>query len=120
ALNADQMLSWPSAVWAPSVLESVAADTAGGWELAPLPQWTPGESAVAYQGGSALIVSTNSEHPQEAAAFAAWMNASEEGNDLLVNTQSLYPASIVGQELTIGDDPPALMPQQSDFYEVAA
>lgn len=120
AVNAGTILSWPSAVWAPSVIESVAAETAGNWTMSPLPQWTPGEPAVAYQGGSALIVTENSEHPEEAAAFAKWLNASEQGNKLMIDVQSLYPASIVGQELTTKNDPPSLMPQQSDFYQVAA
>lgn len=120
ALNAGTMLSWPSAVWAPSVIESVAADTAGSWSMAPLPQWEAGNAAVPYQGGSALIVTTSSEHPEEAAEFAAWLNASEEGNDILINIQSLYPASSVGQEMTESNDPPPLMPQQADFYSVAA
>lgn len=120
AVNAGTMLSWPSAVWAPSVIESVAEDTAGKWSMSPLPQWTAGEPAVAYQGGSALIVSENSDHPEEAAEFAKWLNASEEGNKQLIDTQSLFPASIVGQELTTENDPPSLMPQQTDFYEVAA
>ena len=120
ALNSGTMLSWPSAVWAPSVIENVAADTSGGWAMAPLPQWTEGDAAVPYQGGSALVVTTSSEHPEEAAEFAKWLNASEEGNDLMINTQSLYPAAIVGQEMTEGNDPPALMPQQTDFYSVAA
>jgi multiple sugar transport system substrate-binding protein len=120
AVNAGTMLSWPSAVWAPSVIESVAADTAGKWSMSPLPQWTAGEPAVAYQGGSALVVTENSEHPEEAAEFAKWLNASEEGNNLLIDTQSLFPASIVGQELTTSNDPPSLMPQQADFYQVAA
>jgi multiple sugar transport system substrate-binding protein len=120
AVNAGTMLSWPSAVWAPSVIESVAADTAGKWSMSPLPQWTAGEPAVAYQGGSALVVTENSDHPEEAAAFAKWLNASEEGNNLLIDTQSLFPASIVGQELTTSNDPPSLMPQQADFYEIAA
>lgn len=120
ALNAGTMLSWPSAVWAPSVIESVAADTAGKWEMGPLPQWTEGDAAVPYQGGSALVVTTSSEHPKEAAEFAKWLNASEEGNEILINTQALYPAATVGQEMTAENDPPALMPQQTDFYSVAA
>lgn len=120
ALNAGTMLSWPSAVWAPSVIESVAADTSGKWEMAPLPQWTEGDAAVPYQGGSALVVTTSSEHPEEAAKFAKWLNASEEGNDILINTQSLYPAATVGQEMTEGNEPPSLMPQQTDFYSVSA
>lgn len=120
ALNAGTMLSWPSAVWAPSVIESVAADTSGSWEMAPLPQWTEGDAAVPYQGGSALVVTTSSDHPEEAAEFVNWLNASEEGNDLLINTQSLYPAASIGQEMTEGNDPPTLMPQQTDFYSIAA
>lgn len=120
AVNAGTMLSWPSAVWAPSVIESVAADTAGSWEMSPLPQWTPGDPAVAYQGGSGLVVTENSDHPEEAAAFAKWLNASDEGNKLMIDVQSLFPASIGGQELTKENDPPTLMPQQTDFYDIAA
>ncbi|MCP2636037.1 extracellular solute-binding protein [Microbacterium sp. HD4P20] len=120
ALNAGTMLSWPSAVWAPSVIESVAAETSGSWEMAPLPQWTEGDAAVPYQGGSALVVTTSSDHPEEATKFAKWLNASEEGNDILINTQSLYPAATIGQEMTEGNEPPPLMPQQTDFYNVAA
>lgn len=119
-LNDGTMLSWPSAVWAPSVIESVAPETAGKWAMAPLPQWTPGDKAVAYQGGSALVVTKDSEHPEEAAEFAKWLNASEEGNTLLLDTQSLYPASDLGQEMAESNDPPSLMPQQDDFYSVAA
>lgn len=120
ALSAGTILSWPSAVWAPSVIESVVPDTAGSWAMAPLPQWTAGDAAVPYQGGSALVVTTSSKHPAEAAEFAKWLNASEEGNESLINTMSLYPAAIVGQEMTESNDPPALMPQQADFYTVAA
>ncbi|MFI2490451.1 ABC transporter substrate-binding protein [Promicromonospora kroppenstedtii] len=119
-VNAGTMLSWPSAVWAPGVIESVAPDTAGSWAMAPLPQWTPGDTAVAYQGGSALVVTKDSEHPEEAAKFATWLNASEEGNTLLLDEQSLYPASSLGQEMAESNDPPTLMPQQDDFYAVSA
>lgn len=119
-INEGTMLSWPSAVWAPGVIESVAPDTAGSWAMAPLPQWTPGDTAVAYQGGSALVVTKDSEHPEEAAEFATWLNSTEEGNTLLLDEQSLYPASSLGQEMAESNDPPTLMPQQSDFYSVSA
>lgn len=120
ALNDGTMLSWPSAVWAPSVLESVAEDTNGSWAMAPLPAWTEGETAVPYLGGSAILVTKNSKHPKEAAEFAKWLNASEEGNHLLIDKQALYPASNIGQQITATNDPPALMPQQTDFYSLAA
>ncbi|MFD2024502.1 ABC transporter substrate-binding protein [Promicromonospora aerolata] len=119
-VNEGTMLSWPSAVWAPNVIESVAPDTAGNWGMAPLPQWTPGDAAVAYQGGSAVVVTKDSEHPEAAAEFASWLNATEEGNTLLLDEQSLYPASSLGQEMAESNDPPSLMPQQSDFYSLAA
>jgi multiple sugar transport system substrate-binding protein len=120
ALNAGTMLSWPSAAWAPGVIENVAADTSGNWELGPLPQWNEGDAAVPYQGGSALVVTTDSKHPKEAAEFAKWLNASADGNKLLIGTQSLYPASVEGQKAAEQNDPPALMPQQKDFYSLVA
>ncbi|WP_260303564.1 ABC transporter substrate-binding protein [Rathayibacter sp. PhB127] len=119
-LNDGTMLSWPSALWAPGVLQSVAPDTAGKWATAPLPQWTAGDTAVSYQGGSAVIVTKNSKNAEAAADFAKWYNASEEGLDLILGTQNLYPAATSGQELATDQAPPALMPQQTDFYSQAA
>ncbi|MFF1571494.1 ABC transporter substrate-binding protein [Leifsonia sp. NPDC058292] len=120
ALNDGTMLSWPSALWAPGVLQSVAPDTAGKWALAPLPQWTAGDASVSYQGGSSIIVSKNSKHAEAAAKFATWYNANTDGVKLLLNTQNLYPAATSGQELAKSQKPPALMPQQTDFYSLAA
>jgi multiple sugar transport system substrate-binding protein len=120
ALNDGTMLSWPSALWAPGVLQSVAPDTAGKWAMAPLPQWTPGDAAVSYQGGSAIIVTKNSKNAEAAAKFAMWYNAESDGVKLILNTQNLYPAATAGQELAKSQKPPALMPQQTDFYSVAA
>lgn len=120
ALNDGTMLSWPSALWAPGVLQSVAPDTAGKWAMAPLPQWTPGDTKVSYQGGSAVIVTKNSKNAEAAAKFAKWYNASDEGLKLVLGTQNLYPAATSGQELAKDQAPPELMPQQTDFYTLAA
>ena len=119
-LNEGTILSWPSALWAPGVIESVAPDTAGSWAMAPLPQWTPGDSAVAYQGGSAVIVTKQSKHAEAAVEFAKWLNASDEGAELVLSEQNAYPAAISGQEAAASNEPPTLMPQQTDFYEIAA
>lgn len=118
--NSGQVLSWPSALWSPGVIEGVAPDTIGKWSMAPLPQWETGEKAVAYQGGSSVIVTKNSEHPEEAAKFATWLNASEEGANLVLTVQNGYPAAISGQEDATSSEPPALMPQQTDYYALAA
>ncbi|WP_129338463.1 ABC transporter substrate-binding protein [Cellulomonas endophytica] len=118
-LNAGNILSWPSALWAPGVIYGVAPDMAGQWALAKLPQWEAGDDRVAFQGGSAVVVTTSSEHPAEAARFAAWINSSEEGAAIQIETGQ-YPASLTGQELATQSEPPVLMPQQTDFWTLAA
>ncbi|RVX41451.1 carbohydrate ABC transporter substrate-binding protein (CUT1 family) [Nonomuraea polychroma] len=117
-VNDGKILSWAAASWAPSVIHSVAPDTAGKWESAPLPQWTPGDPAVPFLGGSAYVVPAKSEHAKEAAAFAAWLGASDEGSKLLLGLD-LFPGGNAGRQATLTHEPPQLMPQQKDFYQVA-
>lgn len=119
-VNSGTILSWPGGLWAPGVIEGVAADTVGKWSMAAFPQWTAGDASVAYQGGSAEIVTKNSKHPEQAAEFIKWLNASDEGANLVLTVQNAYPAAISGQEAAKSSKPPALMPQQDDFYELAA
>ncbi|MGN9846767.1 ABC transporter substrate-binding protein [Nonomuraea sp. H19] len=117
-VNSGKILSWAAASWAPSVIQSVAPDTAGKWESAPLPQWTPGNAAVPFLGGSAYLVPAKSKHAKEAAAFAAWLGASDEGSKLLLGLD-IYPGGNAGRQATLSAEPPKLMPQQKDFYQVA-
>ncbi|MFG6197635.1 ABC transporter substrate-binding protein [Nonomuraea sp. JJY05] len=116
-VNKGKILSWAAAAWAPSVIYSVAPDTAGKWESAPLPQWTPGNPAVPFLGGSAYLVPAKSKHAKEAAAFAAWLGASDEGSKLQL-TLDIYPGGNAGRQATLTHEPPKLMPQQKDFYQV--
>jgi multiple sugar transport system substrate-binding protein len=118
-LNAGNVLSWPAGLWAAGVINGVAGDTAGQWAMAPLPQWTEGDSAVAFQGGSAAIVTTSTEHAEAAAEFASWIGASEEASAIQIQ-EGQYPASLAGQQLTLDSEPPALMSGQSDYWEIAA
>ncbi|MFI9489886.1 ABC transporter substrate-binding protein [Promicromonospora sp. NPDC052451] len=117
-VNDGKILSWAAAAWAPSVIYSVAPDTAGKWASIPLPQWTPGDASVPFLGGSTYLVPEKSEHAEEAAKFAAWLGASDEGSELLL-TLDLYPGGNAGREATLSNDPPRLMPQQEDFYQIA-
>ncbi|NJQ02795.1 ABC transporter substrate-binding protein [Streptomyces zingiberis] len=119
-LNDGTMLSWPSAVWAPGVVHGVAPKTAGKWALAPLPRWDEDDPTVSFQGGSSVAVTAGSEHPEEAAEFAKWLNASDKGAKMILNVQNAYPAALSGQKAAIAQKPPALMPQQSDYYETVA
>ncbi|MDN3495659.1 extracellular solute-binding protein [Planococcus sp. APC 4015] len=118
-LNEGNILSWPAGLWAAGVINGVAADMAGQWAMAPLPQWEEGDAAVAFQGGSALVVTESSENAEAAAEFATWMANSEEAARIQIG-EGQYPASLLGQEMTLESDPPALMPQQTDYWAVAA
>ncbi|GAA4629517.1 extracellular solute-binding protein [Actinoallomurus vinaceus] len=117
-VNSGKLLSWAAAAWAPNVIASVAPNTAGKWASAPLPQWAPGSAAVPFLGGSAYLVPAKSKHAKEAAAFAAWLGGSDEGSKLTLNLD-IYPAGKAGRQATLTHEPPKLMPQQKDFYQVA-
>lgn len=118
-LNAGQVLAWPSALWAPGVIYGAAPGLAGKWAMARFPQWTSGDARVAYQGGSAAVVTTSSKQPEAAARFAAWINSSQQGADIQLNTGQ-YPASTLGQQAAVSSKPPVLMPQQKDFWKLAS
>lgn len=119
-VNDGTMLSWPAAAWAPGVIYGVAPKTAGKWELAPLPRWDAADPTVSYQGGSSVVVTKSSKHPKQAAEFIKWLNASDEGAKLILTVQNGYPAATSGQEAAKSQDPPKLMPQQKDYYQVVA
>lgn len=118
-LNAGQIMSWPSALWAPGVIYGVAPAQAGKWAMTRFPQWTAGDNKVAYQGGSAVVVTSSSKHPAEAAQFATFINSSAAGAQIQLSTGQ-YPASIIGQKAAVKSPPPVLMPQQKDFWKLAS
>ncbi|WP_049572570.1 ABC transporter substrate-binding protein [Nonomuraea sp. SBT364] len=117
-LNKGKILSWPSALWGPSVLYGIAEKQAGDWAIAPLPQWTPGDERVAFQGGTALTVTKNSKHAQAAATFAKWMNTDKAAYDIQI-AKGEYPASLAGQRATGESEPPPLVAGQKDYWQVA-
>lgn len=120
-LNRNEMLSWPSALWATGVVQGVAEESQqGNWRMAPLPQREAGDSAVAYQGGSAMVVTSTTEKVDAALEFIEWFNASEEGAKSLISNAGSYPASIVGQDLTTTLEEPPLVEGQEDYFALAA
>ncbi|OLF16386.1 ABC transporter substrate-binding protein [Actinophytocola xanthii] len=119
ALGDGTLLAWPSAIWAPAVLESVAAGTRGKWAMAPLPTWNPGEERTGNWGGSSTAVSAGSEHVEAAADFALWLNTDPAATRALVTEGSLYPAARDAQSGPALDQPPAFLPGQSTFYTEA-
>lgn len=117
-VNEGKLLSWAAASWVPSVIFSVAPDTAGLWESAPIPQWTEGDPSVPFQGGSTFLIPEKTKHAEAAIDFAKWLGATDEGSELLL-TLDLYPGGNAGREATLESDPPRLMPEQTDFYQIA-
>jgi multiple sugar transport system substrate-binding protein len=83
--------TWPAAAWGPVFLEGVAGESKGKWRAAPLPQWEEGAQDSANWGGSTLAVTTQSEHPEEAAELAMWLTHAPEPTKLYTTKQFLFP-----------------------------
>lgn len=95
--NADiqngNVLSWISGSWADAIVRGTAPDTAGSWAVAPMPQWSEGETVSAtWAGGSANVVLKGTEHPKEAAEFALWLNSDPESVSILTSVGAGWPA----------------------------
>jgi multiple sugar transport system substrate-binding protein len=119
ALNDGTLIAWPSAVWAPGVLQGNAPDTKGKWAMAPMPQWTAGENRTGSWGGSSTGVTAASRNKAAAVKFAAWMNADTAATDLLIAESGIYPAARDAQSSKLLQAPPAFFGDQADFYTQA-
>ena len=119
ALNDGSQVAWVGAVWSPAVLEGSAAGTAGKWAAAPLPQWDAASPANGNWGGSATGVTSQSQHVEQAAKFATWLNTDDAAVAALASDAGVYPAAAdaAAKALTT---PPAFLSTQADFYDVAA
>lgn len=109
ALGSGKYATWITAAWGPVFLSGVAAQSAGKWRAAPLPQWNAGDHATGNWGGSTDAVTTQSQHPKEAAEFAMWLNHDKDSAMMFAQKQFLFP--VLKSVLT---DPSFDTP--SDFY----
>ncbi|MHA7984383.1 ABC transporter substrate-binding protein [Rathayibacter sp. CAU 1779] len=114
-MNTGNILGWVSGQWAPNQLPTIAPDTAGEWEAAPVPAWTAGDKTIGTWGGEVEAVTANSKHPAEAAKFANWMNNTEEGINLLIKNVQVFPAAEKYQSLPALKTPPPFMKNQADY-----
>ena len=101
------------------MLSGNAPDTAGKWKVAPLPQWTAGDSKTGSWGGSSTAVTAGSKHADAAAKFAIWLNTSAEATTALVKEGGIYPAATSAQSGGALASAPAFFSNQPDFYQVA-
>ena len=116
-LNDGSQVGWLSAVWAPGVLEGNAAETAGLWRAAPMPQWDASSPATGVWGGSSTAVTTQSEHAEEATEFAAWLNTDPDAVKALADETGVYPAASEEAAAAL-TEAPEFFSNQPDFYDV--
>lgn len=85
-------LTWISAVWGANTIKSGAPGASGDWSVAPMPQWTAGQSVAGNWGGSTTVVFKDTKHPKEASEFAEWLNTNSDSVNQMVQGAALYPA----------------------------
>ncbi|WP_435241647.1 ABC transporter substrate-binding protein [Streptomyces cucumeris] len=74
-LSEGRIATLPIGAWMPANLMSGAPKAKGSWRVAPLPQWKPGASVSAENGGSALAIPEKSGNKALAYAFVEYANA---------------------------------------------
>ncbi|ARC56423.1 putative arabinose-binding protein [Frondihabitans sp. 762G35] len=119
AYDSGQDWTWVSAVWGANTISSGAPKTTGQWAVAPMPQWTAGETKAAAWGGSSSVVFKGSKHPAEAAKFITWLNTSEEALSALNKEANLYPASSTGTKLAALNEGVPFYGNQKIYQEFA-
>ncbi|MDV7214636.1 ABC transporter substrate-binding protein [Streptomyces prunicolor] len=92
-LASGKYATWLTAAWGPLFLQGTAKGTSGKWRVAPLPQWSAGESASGNTGGSTSAVVKSTKYPAAAAAFAEFLNSDPASTKMLASKQSLFPAT---------------------------
>ncbi|TFV95361.1 ABC transporter substrate-binding protein [Leifsonia flava] len=118
-LNDGSQVGWTGAVWGPGVLSGNAADTAGKWKAAPLPNWDASSPSNGNWGGSSTAVTTQSKHAAAAVEFATWLNTDPAAVQALVTETGIYPAATDAAASAL-TEAPAFFSNQPDFYDVAA
>ncbi|MFE7758432.1 ABC transporter substrate-binding protein [Streptomyces sp. NPDC057418] len=109
AWNDGEVATWVSAAWGYSTIRDNARATSGKWGVAPMPQWSAGDSTAGNWGGSTTAVLGKSEHPYEAAQFALWLNTDPKALEILNREGGLYPAATEGLGMEA-------LQQPVDFY----
>jgi multiple sugar transport system substrate-binding protein len=112
-----QVLSLISAAWAVPLISTNLPDLSGKWAVAPMPQWTAGETAAGNRGGSALAVLEGCDHPEEATEFATWFSTDAESLATQIKHTGIYPAARSGLELPEANQPSEYFGGQN-IYEV--
>jgi multiple sugar transport system substrate-binding protein len=92
-LSSGRYATWLTGAWGPYFLTTSAADTAGKWQIAQLPQWTAGANESGYWGGSALSVVKGSKSAAAAAGFIQFLTTDPEATKLFADKLHQYPVT---------------------------
>jgi ABC-type glycerol-3-phosphate transport system substrate-binding protein len=101
-----------SGPWAISALEEAGID--GLWSVAPLPA---GAESATVLGGMDLLVLENSEHPDEAKAFLAWLMADENIRDYYLAVGGVPAKTTLFDDPAFAEDP--YLPAFQDILDQA-
>lgn len=72
-LDTNKIATWIAPTWGSAVVSGNAADLAGSWAIAQIPQWSAsGTPTSAMWGGSGISVISDTKYPQQAETFVRW------------------------------------------------
>ena len=107
--------AYPGPVWFSSVLQQNAAQAAGKWGVAPMPQWQDGTTSVGNDGGSSSAVIKGCRNTAAAVEFANWMSTDASAVGTLVDKAGIYPASVSGASIPALSERSAYFGNQAIF-----
>ncbi len=111
-LDKGTIASWPSAVWGQGVVKGNAADAAGKWSVAPMPQWQAGAKQVGMWGGSAISVIGGTKHPKEAEEFVRWYLTNDASLQIGVKEIGWFPSNLNARKYPEVNSPDAYFSNQ--------
>ena len=114
-LSTGTVATWVSAVWGASTISTNAPQSSGDWRVAPIPQWSAGQTADGNWGGSTTVVFKDTKHPQEATQFAEWLNTNQQSIDDMITGASIFPANQAADSSSLLSGPVAFYGNQTIF-----
>lgn len=82
----------PNAVWWSGTLKGDAPELSGKWAIQPLPTFETGGARASNNGGSNLVIPTQSKNPDLAFAFAKFALANVDNQNTMSFTEGLFPS----------------------------
>jgi lactose/L-arabinose transport system substrate-binding protein len=90
AIENNQLVAFPYAVWFTGTMKSSATDQSGKWGIVPLPAFTAGGNNEANEGGSILAISSATKNSALAKAFVKFALMTDKGNEINLSAGGLF------------------------------